>query len=106
MHVISVISNERSDEARASCVIQGKSVARQLYCLWLLEIKENISIGSNDRKKADRPDGGLAAANTEVRDFSIVVIPALATDIVCCSIAWWFMQVKQLNLISIACWFL
>ena len=40
-----------------------------------------------DTKKADLPDGGLAAASTEVLDFNIVVMPALATEIVCCSIA-------------------
>ena len=33
------------------------------------------------------PNMGLAAASTEVLEFSLVVIPALATLIVCCSIA-------------------
>lgn len=33
------------------------------------------------------PEGGLAAARTEVRDLSMVVIPALAMEIVCCSMA-------------------
>ena len=33
------------------------------------------------------PEGGLAAARTEVRDLSMVVMPALAMEIVCCSIA-------------------
>ena len=33
------------------------------------------------------PDGGLAAARTDVLDFSMVVIPALAMDMVCCSMA-------------------
>lgn len=32
---------------------------------------------------------GLAAANTEVREFRIVVIPALAIEMVYCSIASW-----------------
>jgi hypothetical protein len=31
----------------------------------------------------------LAAARTEVRELSTVVIPALAIEIVCCSIASW-----------------
>ena len=34
------------------------------------------------------PEGGLAAARTDVLDLSIVVIPAFATEIVCCSMAW------------------
>ena len=34
-----------------------------------------------------RPNTGLAAANTELRLFSTVVIPALAMDMVCCSMA-------------------
>ena len=33
------------------------------------------------------PEGGLAAASTEVRDLSIVVMPALAIEMVCCSMA-------------------
>ena len=33
------------------------------------------------------PEGGLAAAKTEVLDLSMVVIPALAMEIVCCSMA-------------------
>lgn len=36
---------------------------------------------------ADLPDGGLAAASTEVRDLSMVVMPALAMEMVCCSMA-------------------
>lgn len=35
----------------------------------------------------DLPEGGLAAASTEVRDFSMVVMPALAMEMVCCSMA-------------------
>lgn len=34
-----------------------------------------------------RPDGGLAAASTEVLELRTVVIPALAMDMVCCSMA-------------------
>ena len=34
------------------------------------------------------PEGGLAAASTEVRLRSWAVMPALATEMVCCSIAW------------------
>ncbi len=34
-----------------------------------------------------RPDGGLAAASTAARLFSIVVMPALAMEMVCCSMA-------------------
>lgn len=33
------------------------------------------------------PEGGLAAANTEVLLLSMVVMPALAIEMVCCSIA-------------------
>ena len=39
------------------------------------------------RVAADLPEGGLAAASTEVRDFSMVVMPALAMEMVCCSMA-------------------
>ena len=35
------------------------------------------------------PMSGLAAASTEVREFRIVVMPALAIEIVYCSIASW-----------------
>jgi hypothetical protein len=35
------------------------------------------------------PKTGLAAAKTEVLELSLVVIPALATLIVCCYIASW-----------------
>ena len=33
------------------------------------------------------PDGGLAAASTDARDLSMVVMPALAMEMVCCSMA-------------------
>ena len=33
------------------------------------------------------PEGGLAAARTDVRDLSMVVMPALAMEMVCCSMA-------------------
>lgn len=36
-----------------------------------------------------RPEGGLAAARTEVLEFRTVVIPAFAMEMVCCSIASW-----------------
>lgn len=36
---------------------------------------------------AHRPLGGLAAASTLVRDFSTVVMPAFAIEMVCCSMA-------------------
>jgi len=36
-----------------------------------------------------RPWIGLAAAKIDVREFSRVVIPAFATEIVCCYIASW-----------------
>ena len=42
-----------------------------------------------------RPDGGLAAASTEVLDLSMVVMPAFATEMVCCSMA--CMQVLGVN---------
>ena len=40
-------------------------------------------------KSSKRPNTGLAAASTEVLELSLVVIPALATLIVCCYIASW-----------------
>ena len=42
-----------------------------------------------------RPDGGFAAANTEVRELRTVVIPALAIEMVCCSIASWIATLNQ-----------
>ena len=36
---------------------------------------------------AHLPEGGFAAARTDVLDLSMVVIPALATEMVCCSMA-------------------
>lgn len=40
-----------------------------------------------DLRSSYRPEGGLAAASTEVRLRSIVVMPALAMEMVCCSMA-------------------
>jgi hypothetical protein len=40
-------------------------------------------------KSSYLPNIGLAAASTEVLEFRIVVIPALAIEIVYCSIASW-----------------
>jgi len=39
-------------------------------------------------KSSYLPNIGLAAASTEALQLSTVVMPALATEIVCCSIAW------------------
>ena len=36
---------------------------------------------------AHLPEGGFAAARTDVLDLSMVVMPALATEMVCCSMA-------------------
>jgi len=40
-------------------------------------------------KSSYLPNTGLAAASTEVLEFRMVVMPALAIEIVCCSIASW-----------------
>lgn len=56
-------------------------------------IKEQISVAiatasvSCTLRSSYRPDGGLAAARTDVLELRTVVIPALAMDIVCCSMA-------------------
>ena len=42
-----------------------------------------------ERRSSKLPKTGLAAARTEQREFNMVVIPALAMEIVCCSIASW-----------------
>ncbi len=39
--------------------------------------------------RAHLPEGGLAAASTEVLLLSMVVMPALAMEMVCCSMASW-----------------
>ena len=49
--------------------------------------KANALFVQLDGKRSYRPDGGLAAASTEVLDFSMVVMPAFATEMVCCSMA-------------------
>uniref|UniRef100_A0A224Y107 Putative conserved secreted protein n=1 Tax=Panstrongylus lignarius TaxID=156445 RepID=A0A224Y107_9HEMI len=45
------------------------------------------SIFSSPLVSSHRPNTEFAAANTEQREFSVVVSPALAMEIVCCSIA-------------------
>jgi hypothetical protein len=42
-----------------------------------------------DLVSSQRPKTELAAARTEVRELRVVVMPALATEMVCCSIASW-----------------
>ena len=38
---------------------------------------------------SQRPNTELAAASTEQRELSVVVMPALAMEMVCCSMASW-----------------
>mmetsp|Transcript_41672 Transcript_41672/g.79645 ORF Transcript_41672/g.79645 Transcript_41672/m.79645 type:complete len:456 (+) Transcript_41672:753-2120(+) len=47
-----------------------------------------------------RPEGGLAAAITAARELSTVVIPALAMEMVCCSIASWMATRSSARILS------
>ena len=47
-----------------------------------------------------RPKIGFAAASTEVRAFRIVVMPALAIEMVCCSIASWIATRSSSRILS------
>mmetsp|Transcript_29811 Transcript_29811/g.78209 ORF Transcript_29811/g.78209 Transcript_29811/m.78209 type:complete len:247 (-) Transcript_29811:1274-2014(-) len=49
----------------------------------------NSMFSSASLVSSHRPKAELAAAMTEVRELSVVVIPALAIEMVCCSIASW-----------------
>ena len=44
-------------------------------------------LSAADRLSSYLPNTGLAAASTAAREFKMVVIPAFATEIVCCSMA-------------------
>lgn len=46
------------------------------------------------------PCMGFAAAKTDVRELSLVVIPALATEIVCCSMASWIATLSSGRILS------
>ena len=73
----------------ARCVMRYSPVSKYTQTpqqvKYILQGKDGVYLQSE--WEAHLPEGGLAAASTEVRDFSIVVIPAFATEIVCCSIA-------------------
>lgn len=92
-----VLDNEDKIKSRKNCRLQINIVLCSLqtqknplriYCMnknW-----ENYAIDKEEYKtlrSSYRPDGGLAAASTEVLEFRTVVIPAFAMEMVCCSIA-------------------
>ena len=52
-------------------------------------------MGTYERVPKEVYHAGFAAANTEVRELRTVVIPALAIEMVCCSIASWIATLNQ-----------
>ncbi|OBZ79856.1 hypothetical protein A0H81_00483 [Grifola frondosa] len=52
------------------------------------------------RPSSYRPHTGFAAASTLVREFSTVVMPAFAMEIVCCSIASWMATRSSSRILS------
>jgi hypothetical protein len=62
-------------------------MARTVYTLKRWILIESIKTCLPTLRSSQRPAIGLAAARTEVLELSTVVMPALAIDIVCCSMA-------------------
>ena len=71
----------RQDRGLEINVLKGSVSTYEYICGWKRQTSPGLLPSSY------RPHIGFAAARTLVRELRIVVIPALAIDIVCCSIA-------------------
>jgi hypothetical protein len=88
-------------------VLGNGFVAISILVIWV--DKDHIEPGEDSRLEIDVPAGGfqvglkpkmgLAAASTDVQAFRIVVIPALAMEIVRCSITSWITTRSSLRIV-------